>query len=483
MSGIAARLLAATLLGGLGSAAVAQTAAPPPAADSAARLEYLEKKVEALEARLAERDKADKDNPPPNYARGSPEFKKGDDFAFRLTGEIQYDAGFVSNPNDAIATTNLGWNSRARRIIFGAHGEIPGDFRYIVEFNLTGQAVDYEDVLISWQPRGKPYSATVGFHYPFVSLDILTSNKLISFSERAQINDALGQNGRRIGASFGLTNQSGDLRFNAGIFNADINGGFGNTNWLGSARLVYAPRLGERSLLHLAANYQYRRFPVQSQGFLYQARPFTQLTNIRFIGTSPASSTGATSGGVAAEGDQVIGLEAAGIFGPLHVVSEATLVKVDGIRPGELLGPGRASSGVRLLEDPEFFSVYGEIGYWLTGETRGYARGRFDRTKVRDRVDQGGPGAFQLVGRVDYLDLSDRVGGTGPGIVGGVLNGGKQTGYLVALNWWPNDYLRFSTQYTRAQIEGGPSAAQVTGSPLGRDYGVDVFSLRAQADF
>lgn len=465
----------------------APPAGAPPAAPvldpaTAARLEFLESKVNALEAKLAERDRT---APPPDFRRGSPEFRQpAAGYSFRLTGEIQYDVGYVSNPNDAVSTVNLGFNSRARRIIIGAAGNIPGDLRYHVEFNFTGQAVDYEDVIIAWEPKDRPFQATLGFHYPFVSLDILTSNKLTSFVERSQINDALGQNGRRIGASFQLFNKAGDLRFQAGVFNADINGGFANTNWLGSTRLVWSPKF-DWGQLHLAGNYQYRRFPVQAQGFNYRARPFTQTTDVRFVGTAPASAAGAGGGGVAARGDQIFGLEAAGIFGPVHIVGEAYRVKVDGLRPDDLLGPGRVPAGVRLLADPEFFSAYGEIGWWLTGETRGYSRGRFDRTRMKHRVDQGGLGGLQLVGRVDWLDLSDRVGGSGPGIVDGVLNGGKQLGYLAALNWWPTDYLRFTAQYTRAGITGGPAAGQVPvgGSLFDRDYGVNVFVLRSQVDF
>ena len=44
-------------------------------------------------------------------------------------------------------------------------------------------------------------------------------------------------------------------------------------------------------------------------------------------------------------------------------------------------------------------------GYYFTGETRGYKNGTFDRTKVLKPFSQGGWGAIQLNGRVDYLDL------------------------------------------------------------------------------
>ena len=44
-------------------------------------------------------------------------------------------------------------------------------------------------------------------------------------------------------------------------------------------------------------------------------------------------------------------------------------------------------------------------GYFFTGETRGYKDGLWDRTKVLKPFSKGGLGAFQVIGRVDYLDL------------------------------------------------------------------------------
>ena len=55
--------------------------------------------------------------------------------------------------------------------------------------------------------------------------------------------------------------------------------------------------------------------------------------------------------------------------------------------------------------NPSFWGGYIEAGYFLTGETRGYKNGTWDRTKVLKPFSKGGWGAVQLNGRVDYLDL------------------------------------------------------------------------------
>ncbi|MHC5879762.1 porin, partial [Streptococcus pyogenes] len=54
------------------------------------------------------------------------------------------------------------------------------------------------------------------------------------------------------------------------------------------------------------------------------------------------------------------------------------------------------AGGVGLNDDPSFTGGYVELGYYLTGETRGYSGGRWARTKVLRPVGAGGWGAFQV---------------------------------------------------------------------------------------
>jgi phosphate-selective porin OprO/OprP len=149
--------------------------------------------------------------------------------------------------------------------------------------------------------------------------------------------------------------------------------------------------------------------------------------------------------------------------------------------------------------NPSFWSAYGEIGYYFTGETRGYKGGKFDRTKVLHPFNDGGWGALQLNARVDYVELRDRVDGSSTSVGAPFyVNGGKQIAYEGSLIWNPTDYVRFMAQYGRVDVTGGPRASVATLGPpptLGifpvgtttpanqRKYGMDTFALRAQVDF
>jgi phosphate-selective porin OprO/OprP len=210
-------------------------------------------------------------------------------------------------------------------------------------------------------------------------------------------------------------------------------------------RVVYAPEMG-RTQLHLGASAHWRDNGDAAAGgpaTRYRQRPFVHTSNSRFLAT-PALR-------VRTETDY--GLEAALIRGPLHAVAEAHWLNADMLTPGP---------------SPTFFGVYAEIGYFLTGERRGYKSGRWDRTKVRRPVGDGGAGALQINLRYDRLELADTS-----------VNGGRQRGYEASLVWIAQDHVRFLLNYGHLRYDDAAIAA----ADGDRDYVIDVFGARAQVDF
>jgi phosphate-selective porin OprO/OprP len=416
--------------------------------------------------------------------KGAPQWAdKEAGWSFKVRGRFMYDVGYISNPFPtdasyiaASSTSELGFNSRVRRARLGVEGNMPGGFSYKWEADFASSSVSWADAFIEYKGKG-PISVRAGHFETFQSLEQITSSRHITFIERAQMNDAFSH-ARRLGLAVGY--DKNDILFRAGIFNDTINSDLNNDEWLVGARLVYAPKFGANQL-HFGANFQHREFNSQAQAFRYRARPFLQTTGIRFVDTNT----------FAAKSDNVFGVEAAGIFGSLHVAAEAQWVKPDAMTQAQLAalpvtqGAGTAN---RLLSDPTFMSYYAEVGYWLTGETRGYKKGEWDRTKVLKPFNEGGMGAIGVNLRYDYLDLADsalRSGGSGTSLV----RGGKQTGYLASIVWQPIDYVRITAQYAHADIEGGPNIAGVKGisssTPgiFDQSYGVDSFGMRVAYDF
>lgn len=488
-------LLAAASLFAFATAAAAQDTAPAEAVetaetttDSAAEMEFLKAQVEALQAQIQQLStrvgKAE-----PSW-KGAPQWQDKDaGWSFKLRGRLMYDVAWIDNPGLPAAETtsstvgtnkDLGFNSRIRRARLGVEGTFPGNFSYKVEADFANSSVSWADAFVEWKSPKGPFSVRAGHFETFQSLEQITSSRHIMFLERAQMNDAFGH-GRRLGGAIGF--DQGDLLFRAGIFNDSINSDLNNDEWLFGTRLVYAPKMGSNQL-HFGVNYQHRQFSSTQANFRYRARPFVQTTGTRFVDTNSW----------AAKSDDIFGVEAAGIFGPLHVAAEGQMAKPNSYAPSHVFSggdsPGFGSDGAvitrRLASDPEFKSFYVEAGYWLTGETRGYKKGEWDRTKVLNGLDKGGLGAIAITARYDYLDLADRKLYTG-GVGTSTSRGGKQTGYLASIVWQPIDYVRITAQYAHADIEGGPFASTVeptSADPTNeRSYGVDSVAMRVAFDF
>ena len=481
--------------------------------DAQAKIELLQAQVEALQESLAQ-VQASMVKSTPSW-KGAPLFEDKDaGWSFKPRGRIQYDVGYVSNPGDRIVTRNLGFNARVRRIRLGAEGTIPGGLGYKFEMDYANGAVGFGDAILTYTPKNTQFNVAIGNQETNDGLEQINSSRFSSFIERAAFDDAF-INTRRIGINAGYVSKAGDFRANAGLFAAhSIDSTLDNDGWIGAGRLVYSPLMGANQL-HFGVNYQHREFqsnnggtaatsagqPSTNQLARYRARPFTQLTDQRFVDT----------GNFAAKSDDIIGFEAAGIFKSLHLAAEGQYLKTKAYGAGDKVTFSAVSDApVDVLDlfsapqyvpngNPSFWGGYVEAGYFLTGETRGYKGGLWDRTKVLKPFSKGGIGAIQVIGRVDYLDLSSKQLKTGctnnfttgacvaPSLNTRLGKGGTQLGFLAGLTWIPEDYVRVLINYSHAEIEGGPLALTVkplSTKPVNKiKYGNDTVQARFQVDF
>lgn len=366
--------------------------------------------------------------------KGAPEIKGKGGWSFKPRGRLMYDAGVVSIP-DSVNQID-GFGNEVRRARLGVEGGMPGGFGYKFELDFAGNGVDITDAYLSYKDGG--LKIMVGQQNNFQGLEELTSSLNISHLERAAFTDAFDFE-RRVG--IGADIKTGDVLLQGGLFTDNIND-LSNKNWGGDARVVYMPKIGGAQL-HFGASAHYADLEFGSTT-RFRQRPAVHFTSLRFIDT----------GTLDAQSETGLGLEAAVIAGPFHATGEAYWQRVD--RPGALV-------------DPTFFGAYAEVGLFLTkGDSRGYKDGKFDRTKPKKAVGEGGIGAIQLNLRYDRLDLND----------GGIV-GGTQDGLLASLIWTPTDYTRFMVGYAHLMYSDAIYAA------AGGDtsYSVDSLGVRAQIDF
>ena len=441
-----------------GSPAMAQQAlTAEEAAQMRAQIEALRAQVNALEARLNAQQAVPSPqvHPVPHAApvaasapvaantttiewKGAPELRAAGGWSFKPRGRLQMDVGGVDAPN-AINDTGLGYNAEIRRIYMGFDGTLPGGFGYRLEADFSDGSAALTDAYLTYT-KGS-FTATVGHQKPANGLEELTSDLFTSFNERAAFTQAFGFE-RRLGVQGSWI--KGPVIVQAGVFADDINAltNASNNSWSMDGRIVVAPKFGDTQL-HFGASAHTRDFNDTITSARYRARPFTHTTDTRLVDTGNITATGETN----------YGLEFAAIRGPFHVAAESAWMRAR--RAG--------------LPDAHFDGGYAEIGAFLTGESRNWRKGAFDRVSPRKSVGNGGMGALEANLRYDWLDLSD-------GSVG--ILGGQQDTYAASLTWIATPYVRFIANYAHLDFNDARVAAGTD-----RDYSADSMALRAQFDF
>jgi phosphate-selective porin OprO and OprP len=96
------------------------------------------------------------------------------------------------------------------------------------------------------------------------------------------------------------------------------------------------------------------------------------------------------------------------------------------------------------VPDPTFHGGDAVVSWLITGETRKYntAGGYFLAVSPKRTVLEGGPGAWEAVLRLSYIDLDD-----------GAIHGGRFWRLTPMVNWYLSDHLRLEVAYGIGQLD------------------------------
>ena len=513
-------------------ALAAALGAPGPAlADTASEIRALKAELKRLEARLDSRSVTHEATTHPNSTKAAPaanapppvfvSFKNGlfvesedKSFDFKIGGRIHMDGGFASSA-DTIRRSNAGF----RRAELEVAGRAYGNWIYRFQYDFAtaaGGVAGIRDAYLAYRAKllpgwisAQPVSLQIGnFHEPF-GREVLDGDKHMTFIERGLAAN-LGP-ARHIGAAVGVGDESWALK--GGIFStspqdtATAPPPGGAQYWDASARAIYAPVHEEDALVHLGAAFVYHR-PNSSTGAT-DATNLTpgasgferELTGILGAGgatvrvpaaqdLSCAASAATLNVATTGAGQLVApfvqrpsclkysynyGFEAAAAYGPVSVTAEYVGAQYE---RDALLAFLYANGGGSRLH----YSAYQiAASLFLTGESRaasydGYDKnwsspGTFGDVRIKNPLNKGGYGAFEVAARYDGIDLNN--GGVAPAsfvylatatgsaaqkaIANTATLGGRQENLTVALNWYPVRGVRFQANWTRAMTLIAPS--------------------------
>jgi phosphate-selective porin OprO and OprP len=403
--------------------------------------------------------------------KGAPELSSADGkFSFKVRGRLQTDYNAIDQDFDITGRPDVS-SAELRRARLGVEGVLFYNVAYKFEVDFANDVTAIKDAYVEYNGLADGLSLRAGNFKTPNSLDEMTSSRFLTFLERAAFVEAWGLD-RQIGA--GVIYAKDHYTVSAGIFGPEP---FEDELFLddvvtGAARLTLAPINrevnGVHQVVHLGASWRGRQNaedrrsasnaaivnPFNDELFRYRARGADLHLADRFVQTPQIFDE-----------DQFWGLEGAVIWGPVHVVGEYT--ELDASIARDAFGTTVCCSG----SDPTYNGWYVEAGAFLTGETRSYKEGEFGRIKVKNPVLGGGKGggwgAWQIAGRYDVIDLTDKAQTIqNANIVSGgnFLQSlstsctlcGEQKTWEIVVNWWLNDYTGLQFQYSQSDIDGGP---------------------------
>lgn len=346
-------------------------------------------------------------------------------FKIRLGGRLQNDWGVLapdSDLRDALPDdAGKGTGTEFRRARLQLSGTIYERFGFKMEYDFADGEVAFKDTYLELLKLPAVGTFRVGHFKEPMSLDEMTSDSYTMFIERSVMNafapsrntGFMVQNApleQRMTWAFGafrLADDAGNGFSDQGLY--DLTGRITGLPWYENE--------GEH-LLHLgvSATQQFR----DGTTVRFRQTPEVRLGNPNFADT----------GKLPANGAQIVNPELALVFGPFSFQAEYAHAFVNG-------DGGEA--------DPDFYGLYAEASWFVTGEHRPYrtSEGIFDRVAPEHNFDlKGGLGAFEVALRYSRLDLDDG------DVSGGVLDDGT-----LGLNWYMNPNMRTSLNYVLGRLE------------------------------
>jgi len=449
----------------ISAAAPAQSPEAEEIAALKARIEQLERRLDALAAQQEAAPAADpQTETPPAAAAPAPEKAEprvsldggglrvtsaDGSFDSRIRLRLQYDYAWFRQDRELeriVGDEQDGTGFREARLLFT--GKVFDDFGYSLDIDFAGQtgadSPVFKDVFLQY--NGVPYGGGRTFnvragHYkePF-GLDELNSDVDRMFQENplldvfvpsrnagVQLSSALlGEPKKeRLTWTFGVFKETDDIPSSN---DSDEDQGYQITGRV--TGLPYYTDDGRR-LIHLGAAYSLRN--PDGARLRYNVRPETRLSLFRYADPdSPLFPQGFRLQDTIADDVNLLGLEAAAIFGGFTFQSEYVRSDVDTVIGGDLAYDG----------------WYAQAGYTLTGEHRPY---RHDSARIGRPVparpfavkgERRGPGAWELAARYGSVDLSD-----------GPIRGGEHDALTLGINWYLNDNVLWSWNYIRNTID------------------------------
>jgi phosphate-selective porin OprO/OprP len=351
-----------------------------------------------------------------------------DDHWIKIGGTLMWDVDSASDVFWNAKDNDDAWqtHSELRRARLNIKAKIADDWKAKLQFDFAeDDASDrVKDAYVKyggWQVM----DILVGQDKEPFGLEATTSSKNLSFIERSMVSDAFGP-GRNIGIA--LNGDTDHLIWLMGVYEAQDREDDGDT-YAVSGRLAVVPWKTDAGFFHLGMSGSYRDY----DGEAFEIKESAQIHTADNIIYSDEIDT-----------DHLFlyGMESAFCMGPLSFQGEYMVSAVNAV-DGD--------------EDATFDGYYLAASWFITGETRPFINGVWERVKP-----EAAYGAWELVTRYSRLDAADNE------------QGSSADTYTAGLNWHINSNVRLMTDYMHLLLTDESTDAETAG---------DAVSCRLQCVF
>jgi phosphate-selective porin OprO/OprP len=333
------------------------------------------------------------------------------DFRFRIGGRVQVQADtFNDSMNLVDGNGDMGSDLFFRRARIYIEGDMYKDWAYKFQFNLVDSGSGggtAEDLYVRWK-RYDFATITVGKHKEPFSLEELTSSKYVTSIERSPVNDFFAE-GRNLGISVGGANDF--WGYAVGVFdNGNQFSDTGGQKWAITGRAFVSPINTATTLIHVGLGVSQRE-AADNIDEAFDGGGVTQ-------GIRQSDDVQVSIDPI--ESQSIMALELAGKIGPFHGAAEYHQ---------------RDTTAAEDGEDASANGYYVQAGWFITGESRPYKKGTWDKVKPINK----GIGAWEVFIKQAGVDLDDD----------GIAIQNRNTASITTLgvNWYPNEILRVSANY------------------------------------
>jgi len=309
--------------------------------------------------------------------------------------------------------------SEFRRVRFYSSGKMYGTVKYKLQLDFSGGKVSFKDVWMELNKLPIQGNLRVGHFKEPIRLEALTSSKYITFMERG-LPIAMSPE-RNTGAMYHITICE-KLSLQTGVFRQSDDFGndkTANNNINITSRATYLAINDGDKLLHLGVANSKRKSDDKTYSFSSRAENHlgNKLMDVEFNNQ--------------VKDINIIAGEIAYVNGSLSLQAEALQTNIN-TEIGQWNTPN----------NHEIISYYGQVSYFLTGESRPYksSLAGFGRVNPKNNYGENGWGAFEIAARFSAIDMQES---------------GSLEDITIGLNWYLNPNTRVMLNYVMGEITNG----------------------------